>query len=194
MPLPKRTSPMDRIVALGSDVPCRRVAAVLLQSVWMYEQFGMMRRSALITTGGMRSYYMSDWVLLVEMALRGRFGEIPETLFYPRKHAGQASTLSTDAARRNAVNPRRLKVPLPLPHQIRPTVDHFRACLVAPIGWEQRIRCAGVVVRYVFQVRKWRGVAVNTLREFCAALGWGTLSKSTLAPPETATTASVKSV
>ena len=55
MPLPKRTSPMDRIAALGSDIPCRRVAAVLLQSVWMYEQFGMMRRSALVNTGGMRA-------------------------------------------------------------------------------------------------------------------------------------------
>ena len=137
---------------------------------------------------------MSDWVLLVEMVLRGRFGEIPETLFYPRKHATQASTLSTDAARRNAVNPRRLKVPLPLPHQFRPTIDHFRACLAAPIGWEQRFRCAGVVVRYVFQVRKWRGIAVNTVREFCAALGWGTLSKPNLIPTEAATTASVKSV
>ena len=142
----------------------------------------------------MRGYYMSDWVFLVEMALRGRFCEIPEVLFFPRRHRAQSSTLSSEAARRNAVKPRRFEIPLPLPHQIRPTIGHFRSVLSARISWGQRLRCLAVVVRYLFQVRKWKGIAVNTLRDFCASLGLIDPPKANLPGSKTSAHASAKSV
>ena len=73
----------DRNCGLSSESPSRRVRAILLQSVWMFEQFGLMALSTVATTGGMRGYYMSDWVFLVEMALRGGFAKYRKCCFSP---------------------------------------------------------------------------------------------------------------
>jgi hypothetical protein len=48
-------------------------------------QFGLIRRSALERTRLHGSYPSSDHVLLAELALLGKFWEIPEALFFRRK-------------------------------------------------------------------------------------------------------------
>lgn len=61
-----------------------------------YEQrcdvvFGLMRSDVLRQTQLHGGIHGSDWVLMAEMALRGRFVQIPDYLFSRRKHASQAS-------------------------------------------------------------------------------------------------------
>jgi len=51
--------------------------------------FGLIRRSVLAQTALIGSYRMSDLVLLGELALRGRFHQVPETLQGRRFHAQQ---------------------------------------------------------------------------------------------------------
>ena len=109
---------------------------------------------------------MSDWVLMVELALRGSFYEIPEALFFPRRHARQNSLLPTPAAQQNIARSRRRALVFPIPRHVRPTVNYCRAVWSAPIGWGQRLACWMVIIRYVFRVRKWKGIVVNTLRDF----------------------------
>jgi hypothetical protein len=35
----------------------------------------------------------------------------------------------------------------------------------APIGLKQQLLCLGVLLRYVFQVSKWKRIVVNTVRD-----------------------------
>jgi glycosyltransferase involved in cell wall biosynthesis len=54
------------------------------------EIFGLMRSSALLKTPLQGAYARGDSVLLVRMALLGRFVELPERLFLSRAHATQS--------------------------------------------------------------------------------------------------------
>lgn len=60
--------------------------------VWhrCYEIFGVIRVSTLKMASLMGNYAASDRVLLGELALRGRFYEIPECLFFARMHPQQS--------------------------------------------------------------------------------------------------------
>ncbi|MFO0982803.1 MAG: glycosyltransferase [Planctomycetota bacterium] len=52
--------------------------------------WGVMRTAVLRETDLIGNYPSSDLVLLAQMALRGRFHEVPEHLFWRRDHAGQS--------------------------------------------------------------------------------------------------------
>ncbi|NDJ78825.1 MAG: glycosyltransferase [Chloroflexi bacterium] len=53
----------------------------------VYQVFGLMRTDVLRKTKLIEPYSASDRVLVIGMSLFGRFHEIPEYLFFPRKHA-----------------------------------------------------------------------------------------------------------
>ena len=48
--------------------------------------FGLMRTKALLSSSRIGSYAYSDYILLAEMCLKGKFWEIPESLFFRRNH------------------------------------------------------------------------------------------------------------
>jgi glycosyltransferase involved in cell wall biosynthesis len=53
--------------------------------------YGLMRREVLARTRLHGRFDCSEWVLIAEMALRGRFAHIPDFLFHRRRHPSQAS-------------------------------------------------------------------------------------------------------
>ena len=156
----------DEPRGLGSTKSSRRFRGILLGTMWCLAPYGLMRSKTLAATGGIGSYLLADKVFLAEMALRGRYYEIPEVLFFPRRHPQQFSGLNVSAAaQRNLIAPGRRKPFLPVPWHVRPTIAYFRATLSTPIGWKQRLACFAVLVRYLFQVGKWKRILVNTLRD-----------------------------
>lgn len=58
-----------------------------------YQCYGIIRSSALKSIPPMGSYGNADGVLLVRLALRGRFYEIPEYLFFARCHPEQSMNM-----------------------------------------------------------------------------------------------------
>jgi len=52
--------------------------------------FGVMRVSALAHTRGQGDYIASDRILLAELAVQGRFSEVPEILLYNRDHPARS--------------------------------------------------------------------------------------------------------
>ncbi len=78
-----------------SNDPVVRFRA-LLQGHMCFEVFGLIRRDALAKTPLMGGYSMGDGVLLARLALIGRFEEIPEALFYSRRHRKQSASLIAD--------------------------------------------------------------------------------------------------
>jgi glycosyltransferase involved in cell wall biosynthesis len=76
---------------LPTDDPRPSVRYVsLLDPHECFEVFGIMRREALLRTPMMGAYAHGDGVLLARLALMGPFVEIPEYLFFSRRHPGQS--------------------------------------------------------------------------------------------------------
>lgn len=84
----ERIGPVDDgALALTSPLPNERVGRLLENRFEWHPVFGVMRTAVARATGLIGAYVMSDIVFLAEMALRGRFVQVPETLFLRRYHA-----------------------------------------------------------------------------------------------------------
>jgi len=81
--------------------PHARVASVILDPSPCMESFGLTRRRQLQQTSLIGGYTGSDRTLFLELALLGRFHEVPEVLFLHRQHAERSMNQYTDARARN---------------------------------------------------------------------------------------------
>jgi glycosyltransferase involved in cell wall biosynthesis len=66
--------------------PEMRFRDVLWPMGWALPLSGVIRRDTLLGTSLYRGYYGADKVLLAELALKGRFLQVPEDLFFKRVH------------------------------------------------------------------------------------------------------------
>jgi glycosyltransferase involved in cell wall biosynthesis len=83
-----------------SDRPSGRAREVLATRSRCFEAFGLTRRDALVGTGLIGPYTSSDRTLILELALRGRFLQVPEYLFLHREHDGRSMRTHPDARQR----------------------------------------------------------------------------------------------
>jgi glycosyltransferase involved in cell wall biosynthesis len=75
--------PMPRA---SSDRPGDRVADVILNESRAFPVFGLTRRAAMARTRLIKPWTGSDYLVLCDLAMQGRFVEVPETLFFHREH------------------------------------------------------------------------------------------------------------
>lgn len=68
----------------------QRFSDLVLEWSLCFEVFGLIRSSALNTTGGMGNFSHGDGVLLAQLGIIGRFQEIEALLNFSRKHARQS--------------------------------------------------------------------------------------------------------
>jgi glycosyltransferase involved in cell wall biosynthesis len=78
------------LAGVDSTSASERFRAIVLRPHWCTDIYGLMRRSALLQTNLLSGYFGGDKTLLAEMALRGRFVHVPETLFLNRDHPGRS--------------------------------------------------------------------------------------------------------
>jgi glycosyltransferase involved in cell wall biosynthesis len=144
--------------------------------------FGLIRTSALNMRPLMGNYSYADEILLLKLALLGRFYEIPESLFSYRKHAQQSMSQFTPDlliyASRNSKQPTDR---LPDHHAYTVWFDpanegqilfpHWRIaheCLSsvweAPLSWYERICC------YLSVLDRWQGLEFLLLKDSLEAL------------------------
>lgn len=137
----------DKKLPTDSSSPSVRFES-LLRGHACYEIFGLIRTNVLRKTDLIGCFAHGDGVLLGQLALRGRFVEVDEALFFPRKHEGQSMTLLRDSE--NAFKPdyrayavwfnSRLDGKLVFPWW-RMYWEFLWASVVARIGLWQKIRC-----------------------------------------------------
>jgi glycosyltransferase involved in cell wall biosynthesis len=84
----------------SSQDPQMRFRSLMLHPEYGVQQMGLIRSAALRKTGLHGSFPSSDEILLAELALLGRFHEIPDRLYMYRRHAGQ----STRGAQRTRIH------------------------------------------------------------------------------------------
>jgi glycosyltransferase involved in cell wall biosynthesis len=81
--------------------PSARVASVILDPSPCMESFGLTRREQLLQTSRIGAYTGSDRTLFLELAMLGRFHEVPEVLFFHRQHGGRSVHQYADSRARN---------------------------------------------------------------------------------------------
>jgi hypothetical protein len=153
--------------ATDSADPCRRFSELVFVNHRRHravEIFGLMRAAALRCTPLQGSYARGDSVLLVRLALLGRFVELPGRLFLSRKHATQSmQTLPSHACRGRSRLTRWLGTgPLPPPEWwdrslkgklTFPEWNLFREYWVsigsAPLDPASRCRCYAMMVLWL---------------------------------------------
>lgn len=84
----ERIAPIDDAhLALPSPVPHERVGQLLRNRFEWHPAFGVIRMAQMRQTDLIGRFVAADIVFLAEMAMRGRFAQVPETLFLRRYHA-----------------------------------------------------------------------------------------------------------
>jgi glycosyltransferase involved in cell wall biosynthesis len=76
----------SRLHGTASEQASKRFAAAILIPHWCTEIFGVIRSDALRATAQLRGYHHCDRVLLAELALLGKFIQVPDPLFCNRDH------------------------------------------------------------------------------------------------------------
>lgn len=153
----------DASVTRASAEPDQRFRAVLLETVGggNWDVFGLTRTAVLRQTRLQRSFYGADKVVVAELALRGRYHEIPERLFEVRLHDDASAAIETGRDQQEWIDPAG-SAPLSSARLglLSAYVDSIHR---APLSPAQQARCYTALVAYVGQVRKWRRVLTMAL-------------------------------
>lgn len=154
-----RADGLDRAAADATQ----RFRAVLLGGGSCLDNYALVRREAMARTVLQLPYYGADKIFIADLCLRGRYAEIPETLFYVRVHADGSGNLPSAQQQQEFTDPRgRGHAALTRFHLLAAYVRIIRRAPNLSLG--QRLRCYAAVLRYLGQFRKWRRVANSLLR------------------------------
>ena len=136
---------------INSFKPHERLYQLLETYGWYHgtQAFGLMRTSALQKTLLIGNYAHADRVLLAELAILGKFFEVPECLFYRRRHP-QISQMAnpTDESFSVWFDPKN-KEKITLPKWRR----YFEYCKIvqrAQLNWFEKIFCYIQILKRLF--------------------------------------------
>jgi glycosyltransferase involved in cell wall biosynthesis len=147
----------------SSSRPEVRFANIVRYAEKAYQVSGLIRSSMVQKTSLHGSYPSSDLVFLAELALMGRFFEIPERLFLPREHSAQ-STKGAMAAERSRVvffdTSNKDKIVMPKWMLLR---GYMAAIKSGPISWKARLYCYGQMLIWLMKPAHIRALGKDLL-------------------------------
>ncbi len=144
-----------------SPKPHQRFQSILLAHSGL-DIYALHRRATVARTGVYQPHYGSEKVFLGELALLGKYYEIPETLFHLRVHPKASSSLKTEAELQHYIDPR--VQPRFVFMRLRLLRAHWAALHRFKLGFAERSRCYLVLLRYLLQVSKWKRISISSLR------------------------------
>jgi glycosyltransferase involved in cell wall biosynthesis len=127
--------------------------------------YGLMRTDAVRKTGLLRSFPGGDIPLIAELALYGRFHEIPEFLFFRRMHPTASSSFKDDVSLTQQFFDPNTKGRLFL-REWQHLRAHWRSVSRAPLGLAEKLR----LKRFLLRVALWR--RWQLAGELAGALGY----------------------
>jgi glycosyltransferase involved in cell wall biosynthesis len=144
----------------ASALPSDRFSAVLLGRGGCLDSYGVIRSEILRKTALYIPYYGSEKVLMAELALWGRYEEVPESLCFARVHEKTAGNMRSKNQQRSYINPFSGKWQFDRLGLLRGYLSAVRRAKL-PIG--ERLRCYAVIGQYLFQIRKWTVVLTKAI-------------------------------
>ncbi len=140
---------------LDSADAVARYAGIVLKTDWCFEIFGVIRTDHLFRTTLMGDFYGTDKVILADLALQGRFVEVPEALWSRRCHPQTSSSLGVRQKAAWSSARQRARPPV-----VDLTIAYFTLPLREPLSTATRLRALGVAVRKMFSPEKVRRLVV----------------------------------
>lgn len=131
------TATLPRTLDLPLDDVVERAKAVLVRPYQMVFPQGLMRRDVLMSTRRRWDYFGWDFVLLLELALRGRLRQTEREVLLRRLHPNQASRVQRDASSGVARIEPTFGARWVFPHW-RWQCERFRAVALSPIAAGQK--------------------------------------------------------
>ncbi len=141
---------VDEELVVDAATPCGRYRQFLRfyrLPMECNDVFGVIRREALTGSQLFGSYPASDMILLGELALRGRFAQVPEFLFLRRDHPGTSVRANREWDRRAAWFDVRNEGRHPLPW-LRWAGEYLDRAVRVPRAWPEKRRCLGEALRW----------------------------------------------
>lgn len=146
---------------LQSDSAKDRLRYCIFATHWVNAIFGVMRTAALAQTRLLHDYAGGDYEFLGELALAGKFIEIPDTLFLRRLHPGASSQNAQNAGWQ--VQHWRGNAGISLPSWNR-SLDHLKTIFHAQLGPIQKLSLTGSLLHSMV----WRrGPLLGELKTAC---------------------------
>jgi glycosyltransferase involved in cell wall biosynthesis len=137
---------------LQFDRPCKRLSQLLYQLQMVNVTYGLIRASALRKTDLFLNYPSSDSVLLAQMAMLGRFCQIPEPLFSRRVHSQMTVQKHQSLHERAVWLDPKLEGRVIFPHWN--ILGHYMGSIwKVPMSIRERLEC---YMRMVIWVRRYR--------------------------------------
>lgn len=145
------TARVDLPTIGDSDRPSDRYSEAVQYEKRCDVVLGLMRSSALRQTTLHGGYHGSDWALVAELALLGRFVHVRDHLFSRRKHLQQASRRNDRWQNTVIFDPRKAgKTTYPFLCLLR---GFRRAIGRAPIGFIEKQRCHRHLLKFAWRTR-----------------------------------------
>ncbi|MBX3422404.1 MAG: glycosyltransferase family 2 protein [Pirellulaceae bacterium] len=132
----------------------QRFQGVLLGTSWCFDVFGLIRKAVLDKALPMPGCYGAEKVLLGELALWGKYRQVPETLCYQRVHSKAAGEMATREQQEAYIAPQRKKKHF-AGTRLALLKGHLRSVQNVPMSGLERCLCWSVIGRYMGQVSKW---------------------------------------
>ncbi len=142
----------DHRMRVDAPRPSERFESFLLERHIGSEQFGVIRKDALMATPGMGNYVACDRNLFGELALRGRWLTIPEHLFLRRQHRDAGTNIWPLPARLVWYEPNS-KGKINFPHW-KECYEHLKCVFRVSLSWNERVRSLGIILKYALTIRK----------------------------------------
>jgi glycosyltransferase involved in cell wall biosynthesis len=159
----KTTAPLQETVAsVASSSPSERFGGVILHDRLCADIYGVIRSDVLRRTSLIASYVGSDRTLRAQLALLGRFYEVPEHLFFLRDHAAR-SVRSMPAHHQRVAwfDPERTDQKV-LPHW-RILLEYWKTVERAPLTSRQHFRCWLYLAAWLGRYRNWARMAADVI-------------------------------
>ena len=151
---------------IRSSDPVERFAQVLDRLGYVNLIYGLIRTDCVRQSGFLRSFPGGDIPLVAELALYGKFFEIPEYLFYRRFHSSASSSFNADVTLTQEFFDPKTKGKLFL-REWQHLRSHSGSVMRAPLTISEKLRLA----RFLARVGIWRR---NSLaRELLGAIRYG---------------------
>jgi len=136
----------DAPVSTAAMDPTKRWRWMMRNLWWTPHLYGLIRSDALARTKLHPAHYMGDHILLAELALLGRFSEIPEELLYVRIHSDRTGRAGGPRQRLAVARPYEAPTKWSLPLRLvlvypERLLAHAGSVRRAPLTPRQRLLC-----------------------------------------------------
>ncbi|XHX76761.1 MAG: glycosyltransferase family 2 protein [Stenomitos frigidus ULC029] len=152
---------LDQAKQFDSTKPHQRYREILSLRM-CFNVFGLMRADNFRKTSLHGAYYGSDKVLLAELSLMGSLIEIPEPLFFNRRHSHQSASLRTVQERENWIGSRK-KYPKFISPRFLCIKGYLYAIFKYDLSLLERLACLIIFSKWFIRVDNWQRLILNVL-------------------------------